>query len=116
MDNRGTDQHDTQSVDQHRRVNFRKLLVVDDLLRQRRAAAAVLLGPADSDPAAGVHLLVPLEPPLPVVGAAFAHEVGVAVVFALPCLGQVGLEPAAELRAKRLVFGAELEIHLSLRR
>src|SRR5208283_4110375 len=117
MDDRRTDQHDTQSVDQRRRVNFRELLVVNDLLRERRAASAVLLGPADSDPSARVHLLVPLDPALPVLRAdfadVFAHDV--AAIFGLRRLGQVGMEPAAKLLAKRLVCGAEIEIHWCLR-
>jgi hypothetical protein len=53
---------------------------------------------------------VPLDASLPVVRAAFfAHGVG--GIFALARLGQVGMEPAAKLLAKRFVFGAEIEIH-----
>src|SRR6202165_1899748 len=68
------------------------LLAIDELLRERGAASAVLFGPADSDPSAGVHLLVPGDATLP-MARAFVGE-GPCGLLATLAAWQVGFEPA----------------------
>jgi hypothetical protein len=105
----GADQVEAHAARQHRGPRRRVLLVPDDPLDQPGAAPAVLLGPRDADPAGRVHRLLPRAPALeglaigrhPVVGRVVEAEVG----------GQVGLEPAAEFLAERLLLGGVLKVH-----
>src|SRR5260370_35454062 len=77
---------------------------------EARAASAIFLGPMRCDPSARVHLLMPLEPTLPLVAFFTRHELDREVRLAM-CLGQVFLEQLSEFLAKRLILFAEVEIH-----
>ena len=84
------------------------LLVPDDLLGDGQAVAAVLLGPADADPALAAEELLPLEAALEVL-----------VLLARPAEApqrgevarQMGLEEVPGLGPERLVLVAEPEVH-----
>src|SRR5580658_8527711 len=109
LDERWPDQHRAELVDQRGRVCAAHLLAIDELLGERGAAAAVLFGPADADPSAAVHLFVPRDAALPVARALVGK--GPLGVFPTFAAGQIGVEPAPQLRTKSLVLCAELEIH-----
>ena len=86
----------------------RVLLVEDDLLDQRGAAAAELGGPTQPDPAVATELLFPLEPFLEqlvlVAGAAAsAHD-------REPTVETIG-EPRSRLGAKAFLVGSEAQVH-----
>src|SRR6185503_4470428 len=85
------------------------LLVVDDLLHQGGAAAAVLLGPRDPDPARRVHAALPLAPALE--GLAVGGDPLVGRVLDAEIVGEVRVEPAADLGAEALLLGRVGEVH-----
>src|SRR5258708_1518472 len=103
------DQHDAETVDQRGWIGARDFLAVDELLDKICAAAAVFLGPSDTDPSGLVHLLVPIQTALPIVGATFAHhpEAVIARLF----LRHVRLKPASNFVTESFIFRAESEIH-----
>ena len=88
------------------RAGARVLLAPDELLHERRAAAAVRARPRDAGPAAVIHA------PLPGLIARGARgELGRA-----RRARQVGLEPGARLGAEGLLGRAEAEVHDALLR
>ena len=84
------------------RAGARVLLVEDHLLRQRRAATAVLARPADAGPAARASLLLPGAPLLDqrvlVAGTA-------ATAHARELAGERVGQPRRDLAAEGFVFG-----------
>jgi len=99
---------DGQDVEDGRRLGERDLFVEDHLLHEGEAAPAVLLGPGDADEAGLVHLALPL--PQEVVDLGPGH-VGADAHPIAPVLGQVLLEPGADLVPEGRLFGGQLEIH-----
>src|SRR5205823_2719677 len=79
----------------------------DQLLGDGGAAAAVLGGPAQADPARLAQLPLPLEPDVPprLVGRSPAAAEGGVLAQ------QVLAQPGANLVAKGFVGGAEAEVH-----
>src|SRR5262249_49628150 len=71
---RGREQPLTEERDARRRVGAGIFLIEDDLLAEIGAAAAVLDGPREADPAIGAEDVLPLEPDVPagLVGGATA--------------------------------------------
>src|SRR6266851_1092701 len=107
---RGTYPRDTLEVDRWRCFGAIELLIVDHLLQQRRAAAAVFLRPMDAHPAAVVELAMPPT-------AALEFRLGIRVgefVLVAPVARSILLKPAPELQAKQFVGFTELEIHRAI--
>ena len=101
----GTDQGVAEEVGAHRGVAAGELLVQDDLLDERQALAAVLLGPGGADPAP----LVELADPVDVERLALVPGHGVPGLA--PPRGQVLVEPAADLQAEGLCLGRIGQVH-----
>ena len=100
-DDDGAAHHQAQHVRRERHALAAELLVEDRLLDQRRALAAVLLGPRDAGPAGLVHRLLP--------GAA---ELELGLVVALGRLaGMVRLEPGAHLVAECRLGLVQGQVH-----
>src|SRR5579862_1128931 len=92
-----------------RRMRPEILLIEDHLLDKARATPAILLGPRDADPAGGIHFLLPVDALLERL--AVGRDARIRRVFDLEIVGQVGVEPGAELAAKRGMFRGVGEIH-----
>src|SRR5690606_18074670 len=94
-----------EEVGPHGRPGSGELLGEDHRLHGGQALAAVLLGPRCADPTAGVELLGPfvVEP-----GAVRARELEALVE---PAVGQVLLEPGADLGAEGLGLRRVRQVH-----
>src|SRR5580704_10765671 len=113
-DQRRPDQHNSENVHEHRRVDPGHFLAVDELLRDGCVAPAVFFGPAQADPSAFIKLPVPLQTPLPTARTFVQHaELVVYGTAATAGFGQVDCEPASKLLAEGFVLGAEIKIHQS---
>ena len=103
-DDRRAGHADADDADVRRRLGARELLEEDRLVRVRRAAAAVLLGPGEPD-VAGV-----VERPAP--GAHLGSvEAGRPTAVALEVVREVLLEPRAKLGPERGLLGRVAQIH-----
>ena len=107
-DHRGAEQGLPDVADPARGPGPHVLLVVDDLLVQRQAAAAVLLGPAHARPAVGPEVALPRQ--------ALVEERHLVARAAAPAgdgelAGEGGLEEVPHLGAEGLVLGAESQVH-----
>src|SRR5690606_26833957 len=100
--------HRDAEHDQTRRGGEVGFLVVDVFLRNRPAGAAMLLRPVRRDPALLVQGLVPVHDLVARTADALCH-------LLRDALGQLFLQEGANLLAEGVVFGPELEIHVSLR-
>src|SRR5262245_1279416 len=80
----------TEEGDARRRVRPRVLLAVDDLLREVRGAAAVLLGPVEPDPTIAAKQLRPLDPRVPALFVGRATTTAERGEFPGEMLGQPG--------------------------
>ncbi len=109
MDQRRAQQAHADRAGQDRRAGAEILLVEDDLLHEAGAAPAIFLRPGDADPAGGVHFLLP--------GAAafqrlaIGRDALVLRVLDLEVVGQVRVEPGAQLAAEGGVFRGVGEVH-----
>src|SRR5207302_8930974 len=104
---RGAWHRHAAAVAEVRWLRARHLLVEDDHLADRRAAAAELARPVEPDVARRAHLLLP--------GAELAGLVATGARgrkrAATQIVGQVGLEPAPDFLAKRFFPVGEVEVH-----
>src|SRR5579864_7379241 len=98
MDEGRAQQADPAGTRQDRRAGAEVLLVPDHLLHEIGAAPAIFLGPRDADPAGFVHLFLPGDALYEDV--AVGRDALVLRVLDLEVLGEVGLEPIAELAAE----------------
>src|SRR3989454_4951255 len=89
------------------RLGARHLLEQDDLLGERRAAAAELPGPVHADITGLPHRLLPAAQPPHLVDVGARRREGLAAQL----VRHVGLEPRPDLLPKHLLPLAELEIH-----
>src|SRR5881409_1301779 len=90
------------------RLGARHLLEQDDLLGERRAAAAELPGPVHADITGLPHRLLPAAQPPHLVDVGARRREGLAAQI----VRHAGLEPRPNLLPKHLLPLAELEIHL----
>ena len=105
-DDGGAGHADAEDVQDRRRLRERDLLLEDQLLDEREAAAAVLLGPREADEPGVVEPALPLLQDLVRLDA---RDVGAAEV--LPLARQALLEPGADRLAERVLFGSQREVH-----
>ena len=94
-----------EEVGPQRRLRPGELLVQDHRLHQREALAPVLLRPGGADPPAGEQFLrpLPVEGPLLVPGHGEARRA--------PALGEVVLQPGADLGPEGLCLDGIAEVH-----
>ena len=106
-DERRPEQPLAEEADTGGGVGPRVLLVEDPLFDDGGAPAAVLLGPAEPDPAGVAELLLPGEPhvPAPLVGRPSAAAEGGVLA------SEVLAEPGTDLRAKAFLGLVEPEVH-----
>src|SRR5207244_11440638 len=104
-DRRPGDAH-VEHIQEGRRLRERHLLMENELLHEREAAAAVLLWPREADEARVVELALPLSEEL--VGLQ-ARDLGAPEM--LPLVGDVFFEPGADGLAERLLLRSQREVH-----
>ena len=83
----------------------RRLVGEDELVERRAAAAAVLLGPAEGQPAVGAHLPDGVLVDRPVAVFALALQCGP------PLGGHEAREVAAQFAAQLFVLGGVIDVH-----
>ena len=107
-DDRWADQAQTESIGHRRGFKTRHFFPEHRLLHQCGAAATIFFGPGNCRPTAFMKFSLPG----PQVREGFLQR-----LFAPfgPVLGNVGLQPGAELVAKGEVFRSEVQIHFFLR-
>ena len=103
-DDRRPGHPEADHADVRRPFGPRLLLEVDRLEAGRQAAPAVLLRPRDADPAAVVQRPAPRAH----LGAV---EARLAAAMAAKLVGQVGVEPGANLLAEARLLGRVAEVH-----
>jgi len=109
MDERRAQQVQRARRRQNGRTGVEIFLVEDHLLHKAGAAAAIFLGPGDSDPAGGVHLFLPGDALFE--RFAIRRDALVGGIVDADLGGQVRPEPTAEFGAERRVLWAVGEIH-----
>src|SRR5208337_5162325 len=94
---------------QHGRAGAGIFLVPDDLLDEAHGVAAVFLRPREADVSGAVELRLPRAAAFKDV--AIGRDAFVLGVIDTQVLGEVRVEPAADLVAEGLLFGGVFEIH-----